>query len=35
MTTPNGRTALVAIGLVQPHIRDFSTATSGNSSGEL
>jgi hypothetical protein len=29
-----GRTALVAVGLVQPHSRDLSTATSGNSSGE-
>ena len=27
-------TALVAAGLVQPHIRDLSTSTSGNSSGE-
>jgi hypothetical protein len=29
-----GTTALVAVGLVQPHSRDLSTATSGNSSGE-
>ena len=29
-----GRTATIAVGLVQPHGRDRSTATSGNSSGE-
>ena len=29
-----GRRALAAVGLVQPHSRDRSTATSGNSSGE-